>query len=76
MPFTKHIPWDEVEHLRPTVEIPVCKDKAHRPPGHIVLEPGIHEYTCPSCGAKECVVVPKGPKYDTQATVEASLESS
>lgn len=32
-----------------------CLHPEHNPPTHIVLEPGIYEYVCPGCGAKDCV---------------------
>lgn len=34
-----------------------CYDPEHRPPGHVVLPPGIYEYTCPGCGETRRVVV-------------------
>ncbi len=27
-----------------------CTDSEHSPPGHIVLENGRYEHTCPGCG--------------------------
>lgn len=27
-----------------------CFDLEHKPPMHMVYEPGTYEYTCPSCG--------------------------
>jgi hypothetical protein len=27
-----------------------CLDPSHNPPGHIVLEAGVYEWTCPACG--------------------------
>lgn len=50
MPFTKFTPFREQE---------ICKDKQHNPPSMIVLEPGIHEWTCPSCGKVTVIKVPK-----------------
>ncbi len=35
-----------------------CLDPEHEVPGHIVLEPGVWEWTCPACGAKRVIVVP------------------
>lgn len=37
----------------------VCRDPAHNPPSHIVLQPGTYEYTCPSCGNVQVIKVPK-----------------
>ncbi len=28
----------------------ICKDPNHTPPNHIVLESGIYQHTCPTCG--------------------------
>ena len=36
-----------------------CMSSAHLPPGHICLDPGTYEYTCPECGHKTTVVVPE-----------------
>jgi hypothetical protein len=33
-----------------------CRSSLHEPPGHIVLKPGIYEYTCPACGTKKKVI--------------------
>lgn len=38
-----------------------CTSPEHDPPGMIVLEPGIYEYTCPRCGETKTVVVPPRP---------------
>lgn len=35
-----------------------CLDPEHNPPTMIVLEPGLYEYTCPSCGHVTVVNVP------------------
>lgn len=35
-----------------------CLNPEHNPPGHIVLEPGKYEYTCPSCGKTVVINVP------------------
>lgn len=37
---------------------PGCQHPEHNPPSMIVLEPGIYEYTCPSCGAIGIFQVP------------------
>jgi hypothetical protein len=29
---------------------PPCYNPEHRPPTHMVYEPGIYEHTCPGCG--------------------------
>lgn len=34
-----------------------CTAPGHDPPSHIVLEPGVYEYTCTSCGARQEFVV-------------------
>ncbi len=39
MPFIEHIPPKKV-----------CLSAEHKPPTHIVLEPGIHIWQCPACG--------------------------
>ena len=36
-----------------------CNDREHNPPGMIVLKPGTYEYTCPSCGATQSVIIPE-----------------
>ena len=28
----------------------ICRHLEHNPPMHIVLSPGVYEYTCPGCG--------------------------
>ena len=35
-----------------------CMDMEHKPPSHIVLKPGTHTYTCPSCGKITTIHVP------------------
>lgn len=35
-----------------------CLSSGHKPPMHIVLQPGTYEYTCPSCGHVTIVKVP------------------
>ncbi len=35
-----------------------CTDSDHHLPFHIVLEPGIYEHTCPSCGKRTVFVTP------------------
>lgn len=37
---------------------PLCSNPEHNPPSHIVLDPGIYEHTCPSCGKTEQFEVP------------------
>lgn len=34
-----------------------CVSPEHNPPTHIVLEDGVYEYTCPSCGKKVDFIV-------------------
>lgn len=36
-----------------------CRHPEHDPPMHIVLEPGVYEYTCPGCGNVQTIVVPE-----------------
>lgn len=40
-------------------ETECCRHPAHKPPGMIVLLPGLYEYECPGCSGKQLVVVPK-----------------
>jgi len=53
MPFRK-LPNNDKWHLQNG-----CKDREHNPPGLIVLDDGVHEYTCPGCGHKQYIVVNK-----------------
>lgn len=39
-------------------EAKICRHPEHDPPGHIVLEPGTYEHTCPGCGRVQIVNVP------------------
>lgn len=34
----------------------VCRHPEHNPPGHIVLQPGVYEYTCPGCGRTQTII--------------------
>jgi predicted RNA-binding Zn-ribbon protein involved in translation (DUF1610 family) len=36
-----------------------CMDREHNPPTGICPEPGIYEWSCPSCGAKKIVRIPR-----------------
>ena len=36
-----------------------CRSPEHRPPSHVVLEPGTYRYTCPVCGDITPVYVPR-----------------
>jgi hypothetical protein len=36
----------------------LCRHPEHKPPMHIVLEPGTYEHTCPACGNKTIFTVP------------------
>lgn len=36
-----------------------CAMAEHRPPLHMVYEPGTYEYTCPSCGKRTVFRVPR-----------------
>lgn len=40
-------------------KLPKCNSPEHNPPMHIVLKPGVWEWTCPKCGATQTIVVPK-----------------
>lgn len=35
-----------------------CNDPEHKPPSHMVYEPGEYEWTCPSCGKVTKFIVP------------------
>jgi len=35
-----------------------CLHPEHRPPMHIVLEPGTHEHVCPACGHRTVLNAP------------------
>ena len=36
----------------------VCLNPSHNPPSHMYLEPGLYEYTCPSCGHTVTLNIP------------------
>ena len=37
--------------LKKVDDVPMpCVHPEHNPPTHIVLQPGVYEYTCPGCG--------------------------
>jgi hypothetical protein len=36
-----------------------CFHPEHNPPGHIVLKPGLYEYTCPGCGRSVMIRIPE-----------------
>jgi hypothetical protein len=36
-----------------------CTDREHNPPTRIHLEPGIYEWSCPSCCAKQIIRIRK-----------------
>lgn len=38
-----------------------CYSSEHNFPSMIVLDPGVYEHTCPSCGEKQQVVIPPRP---------------
>lgn len=45
--------------LRKIADVPkACMDPEHHPPSHIVLEPGVYEYTCPACGRVTRFMIP------------------
>ena len=58
--------------LRKIKDFPkVCKHPEHNPPTMIVLEVGVYEYTCPSCGKVTIFTVPEyqngsGLSYDSR----------
>lgn len=35
-----------------------CMHPEHKPPTHIVLEPGTYKYTCPACGEVTVFEIP------------------
>lgn len=35
-----------------------CQDPDHKPPSHMVYEPGTYKHTCPSCGFVSIFHVP------------------
>ena len=46
--------------LRKIADVPEpCLSPEHDPPSHIVLEPGVYEYTCPACGETKSFVIPR-----------------
>lgn len=36
----------------------ICRNPSHNPPMHIVLKPGIYEYSCPACGEIQIISIP------------------
>ena len=40
-----------------------CRHPEHNFLGMIVLEPGTYEHTCPGCGAKQRVTIPRVSCY-------------
>lgn len=36
-----------------------CFHPEHRPPDHLVLEPGVYAHTCPGCGCISTFTVPR-----------------
>ena len=52
MPFISHTPPPKR-----------CNSREHKPPGHIVLQPGDHVWKCPDCGEKTVVHVPEPPQW-------------
>ena len=51
MPFK---PTDKNKWPKPKI----CLSPEHNPPGHIVLEPGMHTWVCPECGKETTYEVP------------------
>jgi len=49
MPLKKIDTWPEKK---------ICRNPEHNPPGHICLEPGTYEHTCPGCGNVQKLIVP------------------
>lgn len=58
MPFVSFVPWPTPKR---------CLDAEHNPPGHIVLQPGLHVWVCPACGARQIVRVAPRPTCSKQA---------
>jgi len=38
--------------------VPPCAHPEHKPPSHMVLEPGLYEHTCPACNHRIIFEVP------------------
>ena len=36
----------------------ICTHPEHKPPSHMVFEPGTYEHTCPACGEQTIFTVP------------------
>jgi hypothetical protein len=53
MPFKK---IDEGENFW---NLKRCIHPEHNPPHHILLPPGLYEYTCPGCGYTQPIRVPE-----------------
>jgi hypothetical protein len=39
----------------------ICKNSAHTPPRHMVLEPGTYTWKCPECGKEQTFIVKPKP---------------
>ena len=53
------VPMVKMGGLRKIADAPQpCFHPEHNPPTHIVLEPGLYEYTCPNCGRTSTFTVP------------------
>lgn len=63
---THYDKWDEIHStkkpkggFRKIAEFPMpCLHPEHKPPMHIVLQPGLYEYECPGCGMVTTIRVP------------------
>lgn len=47
------------EEKKQWAETQPCRNEAHKPPGMIVLPPGLHVWVCPGCGQESRVVIPQ-----------------
>lgn len=57
----KNIKKVKAELIESWHQIKVCRHPEHKPPSHIVLEPGCYEHECPWCGLKQIINVPMRP---------------
>ena len=63
----------KISDLPPLPKNITCNHPNHDPPNMIVLEPGVYEHECPSCGNKRRIVVPHGPRLDIDAGEAVNL---
>jgi hypothetical protein len=62
----RRLPDPEEEDIYGPYKKPPCLSPEHKPPMHMVLEPGRYEWTCPKCGHKTIFVV-TGPVWSVYA---------